>query len=198
MGKELTCTMRYRGGAHAGRLYLETDYLLFRGDTRLKLTFAELTSVTAAAGVLKICVAGEEAAFELGADAAKCADKILHPPSLLTKLGIRQGIKVTLIGAFNQNFVGDLEEAGATFAPANADVIFLAVDNAEQLRIVAQLAARLEPKKAIWIVYPKGVAVIREIDVIRAGRVAGLKDTKVAAFSKTHTALRFSKSETPA
>jgi len=29
------------------------------------------------------------------------------------------------------------------------------------------------------------------MDVIRAGRAAGLVDTKICSFSKTHTALRF-------
>jgi hypothetical protein len=41
------------------------------------------------------------------------------------------------------------------------------------------------------VVYPKGVQTIREIEVLDAGRTAGLKDTKVASFSPTHTALRF-------
>ena len=42
------------------------------------------------------------------------------------------------------------------------------------------------------MVYPKGVTAIREVEVIQAGRHAGLKDTKVAAFSADRTALRFS------
>jgi hypothetical protein len=41
------------------------------------------------------------------------------------------------------------------------------------------------------VIYPKGVQEIREIDVIEAGRAAGLKDTKVVGFSATHTGLRF-------
>ena len=49
----------------------------------------------------------------------------------------------------------------------------------------------LKPDGALWIVYPKGVPEIREMDVLLAGREAGLKDTKVASFSATHTALRF-------
>jgi len=39
-------------------------------------------------------------------------------------------------------------------------------------------------------VYPKGQKHIREIDVINAGKSAGLVDNKVARFSETHTALR--------
>jgi hypothetical protein len=40
-------------------------------------------------------------------------------------------------------------------------------------------------------VYPKGVKEIREVEVIEAGRAAGLKDIKVCAFSATHTGLKF-------
>jgi hypothetical protein len=43
----------------------------------------------------------------------------------------------------------------------------------------------------IWVVAPKGRQDIREMDVLEAGRAAGLKDTKVARFSETHTAHRF-------
>ena len=49
----------------------------------------------------------------------------------------------------------------------------------------------LKPAGALWVVYPKGVQTIREIEVIAAGREAGLKDVKVASFSATHTALKF-------
>jgi hypothetical protein len=49
----------------------------------------------------------------------------------------------------------------------------------------------MNPDGAIWVVYPKGVTAIREIEVLNAGREAGLKDVKVASFSPTHTALKF-------
>jgi hypothetical protein len=51
--------------------------------------------------------------------------------------------------------------------------------------------ALLASKGALWVVHPKGVQIIREIEVLDAGRAAGLKDTKVVAFAPTHTALRF-------
>jgi hypothetical protein len=59
------------------------------------------------------------------------------------------------------------------------------------LRRIPKLAASIHPAGALWVVYPKGVTEIREIDVIMAGREAGLKDVKVASFSATHTALKF-------
>ena len=44
---------------------------------------------------------------------------------------------------------------------------------------------------AIWVVYPKGRKDIHELDVIAAGKAAGLVDNKVVGFSVTHTSLRF-------
>jgi hypothetical protein len=43
----------------------------------------------------------------------------------------------------------------------------------------------------LWIVYPKGKQEITELQVIEAGRQAGLVDVKVVSFSATHTALKF-------
>jgi len=46
----------------------------------------------------------------------------------------------------------------------------------------------LQPAGAIWVVRPKGTPAIKDVDVIAAGKAAGLVDVKVAAFSSTHTA----------
>lgn len=55
----------------------------------------------------------------------------------------------------------------------------------------SKLKANLKPGGALWLIYPKGVPEIKEIEVIRAGRAAEMKDVKVARFSATHTALKF-------
>ena len=59
---------------------------------------------------------------------------------------------------------------------------------------MAKLAAScpsLAKSGALWIVYPKGKQEIKEVEVIEAGRAAGLVDVKVVKFSETHTALKF-------
>ena len=43
----------------------------------------------------------------------------------------------------------------------------------------------------MWVVYPKGRTDPSEVDVLEAGKAAGLVDVKVARFSETHTALKF-------
>jgi hypothetical protein len=72
-----------------------------------------------------------------------------------------------------------------------ADLVFYNASKTADLARVRRLAGGLKPNGALWVVYPKGVAEVRELDVLMAGREAGLKDTKVASFSATHTALRF-------
>ena len=193
MGQELDCTMYFQRRSVAGRAHLETDHLLFRGGERLKIPFCDLTAVKAADGVLELEFAGGPARFELGKAAEKWAGKILHPPSRMDKLGIRQGVALALVGTFERDFLEELQALGAAVVPAEdkPEVVCFAARKASDLERVADLARALPPKGALWVVYPKGVAAVRETDVTQAGRAAGLKDVKVAAFSPTHTALKF-------
>jgi hypothetical protein len=195
MGQELDCTMHFQRRTIAGRAHLETDFLLFRGPERLKLSFKDLTGVKASGGVLRLEFDGGPASFDLGKAAEKWADKILHPPSRLDKLGVKDGAAVALVGDFEPDFVRELTDRRALVVAGKekpALVCFAAKKTADLSR-VQKLAVALPPKGALWVIYPKGVAVIREIEVIEAGRGAGLKDVKVASFSTTHTGLKFVK-----
>lgn len=97
-------------------------------------------------------------------------------------------MSIAVEGEFPADFLAQIGAAGK----GKADLLLFAASKTGELARIAKLKSRLKPGGAIWVVYPKGVAAIREIEVIEAGRAAGLKDTKVARFSETHTALRFS------
>jgi hypothetical protein len=129
--------------------------------------------------------------LELGAAAEKWAQKILHPPSLLDKLGVKAGVAVRLEGRFDAEFSRELKAVGTKAAGKMTDLIFLAAAGIADLARIPGLVRKLQPAGGLWVIYPKGVETIREIDVIEAGRAAGLKDTKVVRFSATHTGLRF-------
>lgn len=184
MGQERECKLRFGGKTHHGRAYLEADYILFRGSERLKIPLQDLTSIAASAGALHLEFPRGPAVLELGDAADKWAEKILHPPSRLDKLGVKPGAKIQLIGTFDADFVSEVAHA----VGSSPDLIFFAANKTADLRRLPKLLAGA----ALWVVYPKGIAAIREVEVIEAGRAAGLKDTKVARFSQTHTALRFS------
>jgi hypothetical protein len=65
------------------------------------------------------------------------------------------------------------------------------VEHEDELAAIRKSVTKLKPNGGVWVVYPKGVKTVREIQVLDAGRAAGLKDLKVASFSPTHTALKF-------
>uniref|UniRef100_Q01NF2 DUF3052 domain-containing protein n=1 Tax=Solibacter usitatus (strain Ellin6076) TaxID=234267 RepID=Q01NF2_SOLUE len=189
MGQELACRMQYQRRSLAGKAYLETDHILFRGDERVKILLKDLQSVTAKAGILTLEFAGGPAALELGAAAEKWAQKILHPPTRADKLGVKPGVTVRLQGEFDAEFLQEL--SGTRIVKTNADLIFFLAADRKALERVPQLIPALQPAGALWVIYPKGVPAIREVEVIQSGRAAGLKDVKVASFSPTHTALKF-------
>jgi hypothetical protein len=194
VGQELECTMRYQRRRVAGKAHLESDYVLFRGGAdRLKVTFKELTGVTAAAGVLRLEFAGGPAELELGNAAGKWAGKILHPPTRADKLGLKPGMTARVDGDFEAAFLEEIASRQVVIAGPRqkADIVFYLAGRTADLGKVPKLAGGLKPDGALWIVFPKGAPVIREMEVLQAGRDAGLKDNKVASFSVTHTALKF-------
>jgi len=178
-----------------GKAQLETDFVLFRGSERFKVSFSELTGVKADSGVLKLEFAGGPAELELGAAAEKWARKILNPPSLMDKLGVKPDLTVRLIGrlnAFEPAFEKEIEQRQATVvAKGKCHLLFLAAGKSSELGQIHTLKANLKPGGALWVIYPKGIPDIKEVQVIQAGRAAGMKDIKVAKFSATHTALKF-------
>ncbi len=66
--------------------------------------------------------------------------------------------------------------------------MFLGAETREALRKLQLVRARMLDAGVLWIIRPKGSKAISESDVYDAAKAAGLVDTKVVAFSKTHTA----------
>ncbi len=191
MGQELECTMHYQERSLAGKAYLEGDFVLFRGDERLKVSFKDIKTASASGGVLRLDFEGGPAEFDLGAAAEKWAYKILNPPSRLHKLGVKAGMGVRLIGRFEESFLKELHECRIEESDETPDLIFFAVEAKGSLNRVENLSKSMKRDGGLWIIYPKAVATVREIDVIQAGRRAHLKDVKVASFSISHTGLKF-------
>lgn len=198
MGNEVKCVVRVGKQRARGKALLETSEIIFRsedGAMRLKIAFPEIKSAEAVDGQLRLQSPEGEAIFELGANAAKWREKILHPKTRLEKLGIQPNAVVALIGELEDDFLAELRAVTKNvskdkIAPATESIFFAAAAS-KDLSQVAKLAKSLKGSAALWIVYPKGQKEITETDVIAAGRKAGLKDVKVVGFSPTHTALKF-------
>jgi hypothetical protein len=114
---------------------------------------------------------------------------------LLDKLGVKPGQQVAVLDVNDAAFLKELAARVPDFVrekpSKDADLIFLAAEEIKALARMKSLAGAIQKAGAIWVVYPKGQKHIREVDVIAAGKSAGLTDNKVCRFSDTHTALRF-------
>lgn len=186
MGQEIKCRVDFSGQSSEGKALLETSEIIFRGAFRLKIPFQAITALEASKGKLSIQYPEGQAVFHIGKAADKWADKVRNPPSRLDKLGVKPGIKARLIGRHDDDFRRELAGRGAVLSAKKPQLVFLSVQEKDQL---VELAYLLETP--VWIIYPKGVKTITEGDVIAAGRAAGFIDIKVCAFSATHTALKF-------
>jgi hypothetical protein len=196
VGNEALVTARLKGQSAAGKARLETEVLHFRGgDLKVAIPFKQMSTVTARGGVLSVTFPGGTASFELGAAAAKWADKILHPPSRLQKIGVKPDWRAAAIGVEDAAFLAELGAAVALLSIGrvvkDADAIFFGVTKEAQLSRLAALKKSLKANGALWIIRPKGRPEISEASTMAAGKLAGLVDVKVVGFSPTHTAEKF-------
>jgi len=193
MGAESNCTVRFDGQRSQGKAQLETDHLIFRGTFRLTIPRKAITKLDADDGTLRVTFPDGTAEFELGPTAAKWADKIRNPPSLLDKLGVKPGIRVAVLGLSDPAFLALLEQRTTDVArrtpKKNTEIIFFGADTVTDLARLATLREYLTPAGAIWVIHTKGKgAAFKDVDVFAAAKKAGLVDVKVAGFSATHTA----------
>ncbi len=119
----------------------------------------------------------------------------VYTTPLLDKLGIRPGMRVAILGVDDATIRPLVAERTTDLIDGwpepDTDIVLLAADTAEGLAPLADLATRIRPTGAIWVVSRKGkAATLRDVEIISAARDAGLVDNKVASFSATHTSLR--------
>jgi hypothetical protein len=195
MGLEATCTAVFKRARSEGQAQLETDFILFRGDFRVKLPFAAIARVSVVDGTLSLESADGTLALQLGPLAEKWATKISKPKSLVEKLGIKPESLVSVVGLRDGDLVQQLEAAGAQVrlgrAAKGSQTIIVAVNTADDLRRFSTLLPSLAAGGAFWSIRPKGQPDVSEANVRAAAKAAGLTDVKVARVSDTHTAEKF-------
>ncbi len=193
MGAESQCTVHFEGRRSEGKALLETDHLIFRGTFRLSIPRKAITKLDAADGTLRVTFPDGTAVFELGPTAAKWADRIRNPPSLLDKLGVKPGMRVAVIGveddAFEQQLAERTDDVARRTPRTDTEIIFFAAAAVSDLARLEKLRGYLTPAGAIWVIHTKGKGgAFKDVDVFAAAKKAGLVDVKVASFSATHTA----------
>jgi hypothetical protein len=178
-----------------GKALLETTEIIFRGEDRKKILFSAIRGVEAKDGELRLKTDEGLVVFELGERAEKWRERIANPKSVVEKLGVKAGEPVAVFGKLDGEFLRKLKEQKSAVTQEKivdgVGWIFFGVQTCEGLGGVKKIAAKMKGSAALWVIYPKGQKNITEMDVIGAGREAGLKDVKVVGFSATHTALKF-------
>lgn len=193
MGQEAECTVRVGRKTSAGKALLEGEVLVFRGEFKLTIPFEQMKDVAVDGGSLVVRTEENETRLDLGpAMAARWARLIKEPKGLFEKLEIGSQSRVAVVDIRDPMFLTALRERAAAVTegrvPEGASIIFFGAETREALRKVQLLRARMVETGALWIVRPKGSKAISESDVFEALKGAVLVDTKVVAFSKTHTA----------
>src|SRR6267154_4045596 len=179
VGNEVVCVVRFGKQKARGKALLETAEVVFRGEDgslRLKLAFADLKSASAADGELRLETAEGPAIFQLGANAAKWCEKILHPKTRLEKLGIKANAAVSLVGDFDADFLGELRSVTKNVsvtgdnrgkaglgAGADAEWIFFSADSSKDLSQVAKLAKSLKGRRRCGLCTRRGKSKLQKM-----------------------------------
>ncbi|HYU43392.1 MAG TPA: hypothetical protein VEQ84_14685, partial [Vicinamibacteria bacterium] len=180
MGREATCQARMGRASSAGKARLEEMDLVFRGDgdLRFKVPLKDLQRVDARGGALYLEWGEGKAVLDLGDQAARWAEKIKSPPSLLDKLGVKPGLRVSVVGVEDREFLDQLsarvDDLTRGRARAGSDLVLVAMSDRADLPRLLKLREAIKASGAIWVVWPKGRKEFREDDVRAYGPTAGL------------------------
>ena len=192
MGKEARVCAVLADGADQGRLQYDAPKLIFRGSVRRVFEGEALLGVRAEGPDL---VLADGSRFALGEKpAVTWAQAIINPKSHLEKIGVKPGMRVSVLGVADATLGDELTAAGASLVSVVSalDLLFYAADSAEDLARVSGLVPALAEEGALWIVSRKGkAATVKDVEVMAAARSAGLVANKVVGLSETLTALRF-------
>ena len=195
MGQIIQTKALFRNKSSIGEAHLETDFVIFRGNFHLKIHFKDISSVKASDGKLKISFLEDEITLYLGEKATNWADKIKNPKSVIDKLGVKSTSRVIVLGIQDKKFLNDLSKRTKLIIRGkiskDLDFIFYSAEGSKDLEKLSHLKKCLKENGAVWVISLKGKeANIKDVDVMKAARKAGLVDNKVVGFSQTHTALK--------
>lgn len=198
MGKEASGVWgQLSDGESEGKLLWEPPKLIFRGAVRGIYQGHALRNLRTEGDDL-VLSDGTRFTLEPG-QAEKWLHAIQNPPSRLDKLGVKPGMIVVVDGVEDEDFIAELEtRVELREAEEGIDLLFLAVEDLADFDRLEDWRGALAAKGAVWIVAQKGKgAPLKDVEILEVVRGLGFVDTKVCAFSQSHTALRFVKRKAP-
>jgi len=192
MGREAICTIHFRGEAAEGRVLLEGETLILRGDIRGRISRSAITSTEVQGDKLALVADGEPLALDVGAkEAARWhAAPLNTAPTLGAKLGIGPVSWAFVVGSLCDPCLAAV--VGPARAPSlpQAQMLLAVVLAARDLED-ALAAAKMAPTLPLWCVFRKGEAPVSDGMIRNRLRKEGMIDTKSCAVSELLTATRY-------
>ena len=152
MGLEATCVARQGRRRATGKARLEQEALYFRGNLCFTLKLAEMETVEARRGTLRVTTSEGVTSLELGADAEKWALKIRYPRSLIDKLGVKPGARVSVLGVRDRAFWEQLEartdDIGHGRVRRESDVVVFGLTRKSELPRLSRFRAPIKKSKS--------------------------------------------------
>ena len=194
MGLEARCEIRYDptdGDARTGEgaAHLDDVELLLRGEARHRIPRATISGVEAKAGRLVVRHAAGTTTLALGEPAAaKWAARLAAAPkSVVDKLDVKAGMRVSAVGVTDAALLADVEARAGRMTKGRiaggSDVILLGIAEAAHLDRIAAAVPKLADRGCIWALHPRGVPEVADTRIFAAAKACGLTYTNVARVS---------------
>ncbi len=197
MGTEITGEAKYRRALYKVSLHLDSKTLTLRDELKLSIPLKDVRQAVSKDGQLTIAWTGDKIVLDVGAQSGRLAKKILNPPGLLEKLGLKANSAVSVVALDDQPFLEELRRRAGSVsdgkAKAQSDIVIVRVDVRAKLERLKTLRRSLKSDGAIWVLWKKGQKGpndVKESDVMAAAKIHGLVDVKVASFSDELSALK--------
>lgn len=197
MGTEITGEAKYRRASYRVSLHLDSKTLTLRDELKLAIPLKDVRQAVSKDGQLTISWNDDRISLQVGPQAERLARKILNPPSLLEKLGIKPDRIVSVVGLDDRSFLDDLRKRAGSVSDGKvkpqSDIILVRVAANAELQRLKSLRASIKSDGMIWVLWRKGLKGpndVKESDVMAAAKMHGLVDVKVASFSDELSAFK--------
>ncbi len=191
MGRETQCHISFQGQEGQGKILLESQELILRGDIRARIIRSLINTMACDGDDLVVITAQGPIRATMGAaEAARWVKAFAKPlPSLAEKLGLGPDRPARVLGPLTDPEL--IAALTGCLSPTSLLILAELPDQAAMDNALAQL--RQTPHATFWGVTVKGAKVGFSDAALRARmRAAGYIDTKSCAVSDRHSATRYS------
>jgi hypothetical protein len=195
MAMESACKLQVGRDHYDGKARMDVDHIDFAGPTKYRFRLSEIRSPRQEEDSLHFDFHGNPVAIKLSSTraASNWIEYMLHPQTLVDKLGVKEGHKVRVLNLDDNNLLGMLQTRNATIVSqgtGSCDMVMLGVERPSELRQIEDLSETLHPEGAIWVVLPKSVRTVTKANVCAAAREAGLSHVEIVDYSETQAAYK--------